>query len=227
MVEVDDTIVAYWFVKEGERVRERDPLVTLRHPSGVSFTAQIPKGSALDGAILRRRLLPVGAPVSRTDVLMVLTSTTIEAGRAVVPLDEPGQEASREEDERVVDLVFLYSSIPRDLLFRLAPGFRAFYFRNSRLLGWLELATLPLILVAGTLLASHLTAQISGAGAHSDQTGWSWLGALSPLIPFLVGALLAIAFIFLRQALMRWQYQRLGGRWSQRPGRKNRTKTRG
>lgn len=220
--EVDNTSVAFWFVKEGERVRERDPLVTLRHPSGVSFTVLVPKGSVLDGAILRQRRLAVGSPVTRNDVLMVLTCTTIEAGRALVPLDEP--EASREDAERQVDLVFVGSSLPRDLLFSLAPGFRRLYFRNYRLLGWLELAAFPVILVAGTLLVSHLTAQFPGAAAPADQAGWSWLGALSPLIPFLVGALLALALIGLRQGIMRWQYLKLGGGRPYRAGRKNRAK---
>ncbi len=219
---VDDASVAYWFVKEGERVRERDPLVTLRHPSGASFTLRVPRGSALDGAILQQRLLPVGSPVSQNAVLMVLTSTTIEAGRAIVPLREPGQEASIEEDERGVALVFVTSSLPRDLLFRLAPGFRRLYFRNYLPMGWLELAAFTVLMIAGILLVSHLTAQISAEGEPSKQTGWSWFGALSPFIPFLVGALLALAMIGLRQALMRRQYLKLGGRRSYRSGRKNR-----
>jgi hypothetical protein len=200
LAEVENTSVAFWFVKEGERVRERDPLVTLRHPSGASFTVLVPKGSVLDGAILLQRLLSVGSPVSRNAVLMILTSTTIEAGRAIVPLGQPGPEASRQDDERgAVDLVFVSSSLPRDLLFSLAPWCRRLYFRNYRLLGWLELVAWSLMLIAGTLLISHL----------------------APLIPVLVGALLALALICLRQALMRWQYQKPGRRQADRARRRN------
>jgi hypothetical protein len=71
-----------------------------------------------------------------------------------------------------------------------------------------------------------LTAQISGAVSPSDQTGWSWFGALSQFIPFLVGALIALALIGMRQALMRWQYLKLGGGRSYRAGRKSRAKKR-
>ncbi len=215
---IDETSVAHWFVGEGERVRGSAPLVTLHHQTGAAFTLRTPSASLLNGATIQRILLHEGSSVSASDVLAVLTKTTIEAGRAIeqvgVGAREPEESATCAE--MGVDLVFTSSSLARDLLFERFPRFRRFYFRTYPLLPLLDLGCFTIIAILSALWLNRQFAHLSGTPASPGQGGWSLLIALASFIPVAIGILAAVALIALRQFSLRRLYRK---HRSARPGR--------
>ena len=204
---INETYVAHWFLKEGERVRGLAPLVTLRHPSGVAFTLRAPAASLLSGAILQHILLAEWSSVCSTDVLAIFTRTTLEAGRAIAPLGAPEPGDSAYSAEMDVDLVSTSSSLVRDFLFERFPRFRQYYFLTYPLLPLLKMACFAVFILGGAWLVNHQLTQLPGAPEAPEGGGWSFLMALAALLPIAIGILAALALFALRQFFLRRLYR--------------------
>jgi len=202
---IEETHVAHWFVKEGERVQGSAPLVTLRHHhTGLAFTLRAPLASLLTGAVLQQILRSEGTSVSASDVLAVLTSTTPDGGRTIAQLETLEPEASPYVAEMGVHLVVTSSSRIRDHLFQWFPRFHHFYFQTYPLFPLLNIGCFAVIAVLGALQIHRLLAQVSGTPASPGGDGWFSFIALAGLIPLGLAilaylVLTAVRLFFLRR----------------------------
>jgi hypothetical protein len=186
---IEETYVAHWFVKEGDQVCSSAPLVTLHHPSGVTFTLRTPLSGPLSSAVLQQILVPEGTAVSASDVLAILAKTVPDGERAVAQLEAVEPVTSPYFAETGIDMVVTSSSRIRDHLFKRFPRFHSFYFHTHPLLPLLNMGCFAIIVVLSVLQIHNLLAQVSNTPASPGRDGGFFLFTLAGLI------LLALAFL--------------------------------
>jgi hypothetical protein len=194
---IGEVRVARWFVEEGQRLRAKDPLVTLTLQSGgdgPSITLRVPREAGIAGAVVERIFCAPGARVTERDCLAVFTTTLVEAGRAIARLEDLGDL----EQYPVVyaDCVIASTSLSRKLLEGRFPGFARWYFRTHPLVPLLEMAGILAFVGLLALLAHSMLDALAdlGSGPSPISTPW-WDNLWFLLLPFFLGTL--VFFILL------------------------------
>jgi hypothetical protein len=200
---IEQTYVAHWFVKEGERVQVSSPLVTLRHHTGLAFTLRAPLTGLLTGSILQQILSSEGSSVSASDVLADFTSTTQDGGEIVARLGALEPESSPSMAEMSVPLVVTSSSRIRDHLFQRFPRFHHCYFQTYPLFPLLTAGCFAVIAVLSALQIRRLLAQVSGIPVSPSGDGWFSFIALGGLIPLALAILASLILTAVRLFFMR------------------------
>jgi hypothetical protein len=187
--------VARWFVKEGQRLRAKDPLVTLQSGvDGPMVTLRVTREDSIEGAVVERIFCAEGARVTERDCLAVFTASGTSAGRAISRLEDLGDLA--QYPVVYVDYVIASTSLLRELLDRRFPGFARWYFKTYPLMPLIKMAGTLALLALGGLLTHSILDSLRDLEGPPVTPWWDNLWLL--LLPFFLGVLVCLALFVLR-----------------------------